>query len=202
MSLLDTLKKLFGNEAEPAASTTPDAPVTDAPAGKPSAAETQTPVSDPVPVEPETVEPEPVEPEPVEPEEDPETEAPSATDLLMLEYLRSEGLQPKVLDNNDLVFKYQMLAFIYHHTGKDVGYFHLTMPKIHTFGEDVRPAVLEAANKLNIQLKVAKVIVVDNTVWLEGEGIVDSTPKLGDFVPRILDLLIETRALYYKELND
>lgn len=164
MSLLDTLKTLFGGSSSDSSSNNP----------KP----------DPTP-----------ERKPTPPS------SPSDIDKLVIEFLKSQGLMPETLENGDTVFKYQMLTFIYFSSKNDTEFIHMALPGIHDFTDDTRSAVLEVINKLNFQLKVAKLIATDDDVWVSAEGMIDSTPNLEDFVPRMLDLLTRTRDLFYKELQ-
>jgi len=184
MGLLDKLKALFGAD-------TPDGG--DSPK-KPD----PTPQSQPKPEsKPELIR----KPEP-KPTPTPSSEnQPSTADRLMLEFLEEQGYIHKVLEDGDIQFKYQKLTFLYMSSNKDDLYFHLALPCVHEFEEDQRSVIIEATNKLNNDMKVAKYIVTDDDVWITAESLLDSTPKLEDFVPRFIDLLYNARKELYRELE-
>lgn len=177
MGLLDLIKALLGN-TNPKSEATSSRPETNE---KPARTEK--------PVEPK---------EPARPQEE---NVPSVADQLMLQFLKDQGLQPHVQDDGDILFKYQMMTFIYFASHEDINYFRLGLPFIYEFSEETRPVILAAANKLNCMAKCAKFVVTDDNVWITVDTLLDSTPKLEDFVPRLLELLIAIRQEFYKELT-
>ena len=139
--------------------------------------------------------------EPVSDAAQEESTVQSTADKLMLEFLQTQGFQPHVESNGDIVFKYQMVTFIYFASHDDDSFFRLALPSIQEFSEETRPVILAAANKLTCMAKCAKVLVMDDDVWISVEALLDSTPKLEDFVPRMMDLLLGIRQAFYKELS-
>ena len=49
---------------------------------------------------------------------------------MVFEYLKSQGLMPKIDEDNDIIFKYQMLTFIYFNNDDDEQFFRLALPGI------------------------------------------------------------------------
>ena len=124
----------------------------------------------------------------------------SAKDLV-LDFLRKEGFLPEVAENGNVVFKYQMTTFVFFVDENDEGFFQLAMPHIYDVTEDNRELVLEAANRVNQSLKVMKACVVDNSVWLMFEILLDATPDVKDIMPRALSILMGSRQAFYQELD-
>lgn len=125
----------------------------------------------------------------------------STSDKLMYEFLLEQGFQPHFNEHGDIVFKYQMCTFIYFSSHQDDLYFRLALPFVNEFSEETRPVILAAANKMNCLVKCAKFVVTDDDVWITVDSLLDSTPKLEDFVPRLMDLLLRVRQAFYDELK-
>jgi hypothetical protein len=124
------------------------------------------------------------------------------TSEMVLNYLKEQGLCPQVDDDGDIIFKYQMLTFIYFENDEDEKFFRLALPGIYDVTEDNRISVLEAVNEVNKRLKVAKAFIPDDDVWVSAETLMDDTPELDDFVPRILNILLGSRQKFYEIVNE
>lgn len=120
----------------------------------------------------------------------------------VLEFLRSQGFCPEVdSDNGNIVFKYQMLTFLFVNNDEDSDFFQLIMPNIYDVTDDNRDIVLEAVNKTNLSLKVAKAAVLDDSVYLFFEILLDQSPEVKDIIPRALGILQGTRQSFYENVN-
>lgn len=119
----------------------------------------------------------------------------------MIEFLRSQGFKYELDEDGDLFFKYQMRNFLYYANDDDQGFFQIAMPAIFDVTEDNREAVLEAANSVTASIKVAKVVIIGEKVWLFAELLLDSTPVYDDIVPRVLDILMGTQQQFYEALQ-
>lgn len=120
----------------------------------------------------------------------------------VLEFLRSQGFCPEVdSDNGNIVFKYQMLTFLFINNDEDSDFFQLIMPNIYDVTDDNRDIVLEAVNKTNLSLKVAKAAVLDDSVYLFFEILLDQSPEVKDIIPRALGILQGTRQTFYENVN-
>lgn len=117
------------------------------------------------------------------------------------EFLKSQGLMPKIDEDNDIVFKYQMKTFIVMDPEEDEQFLRIAMPGIFDIDENNRADVLEAANNINKMYKVAKCLVLDNNVWIVTEQLIDSTPNYEDIIPRLLNIIFGAHLDFYKELN-
>ena len=116
------------------------------------------------------------------------------------EYLAEEGLRPQEEDYG-FYFRYQMLTFIIHWDEEDAFFLRISMPAIFASDENNRGDVLEAINKVNLERKVIKCLLVDNEVWVVSEQLLDTTPQYADIIPRTLDALLGARMGFYEHLR-
>ena len=116
------------------------------------------------------------------------------------EYLAEEGLRPQEEDYG-FYFRYQMLTFIIHWDEEDAFFLRISMPTIFASDENNRGDVLEAINKVNLERKVIKCLLVDNEVWVASEQLLDTTPQYADIIPRTLDALLGARMGFYEHLR-
>lgn len=123
------------------------------------------------------------------------------TSEMVFEYLKSQGLMPKIDEDNDIIFKYQMLTFIYFNNDDDEQFFRLALPGIFDVTDENRVTVLEAINETNKRMKVAKAYIPKDDVWVAAEIMMDSTPVLDDMVPRLLNILTGARREFYDQIG-
>ena len=123
------------------------------------------------------------------------------TSEMVFEYLKSQGLVPKIDEDNDIIFKYQMLTFIYFNNDDDEQFFRLALPGIFDVTEENRTTVLEAMNEVNKRMKVVKAYIPREDVWIAAEIMMDSTPELDDIVPRLLNILLGARREFYDQIG-
>jgi len=123
------------------------------------------------------------------------------TSEMVLNYLKEQGFCPQ-LDDDVIVFKYQMCTFVFFVDDDDDKFFRLALPSIFDVTEDNRISVLEATNELNKRLKVVKAFIPNDEVWLSAETLMDETPELDDFVPRILSILFSARQKFYGIISE
>jgi hypothetical protein len=127
------------------------------------------------------------------------------TSEMVFEYLKKNGLSPTYYNDNTVIFKYQMATFIYVIDNNDVSFFRIEMPEIYDVTEDNRIAVLEAINEVTNTAKVAKAYIPtsggNRNVALSTEILIDGTPVLEDIIPRLLQLLMDTREYFYKVIS-
>jgi hypothetical protein len=55
--------------------------------------------------------------------------------------------------------------------------------------DENRARVYLAMDAMNRSVKVAEATIINDSVWLFAELLIDSTPELGDIVPRALGIL-------------
>lgn len=119
----------------------------------------------------------------------------------VLEFLRSQGFCPEVDEHGGIIFKYQMATFLFINNDEDSDFFQLTMPYIYDVTDDNRDIVLEAINKTNANMKVAKVCILHESVWAFFEILLDQSPDVKDIIPRALNILMGARQTLYENLN-
>ena len=121
---------------------------------------------------------------------------------MVMDFLKKQGFCPEVdEDNGNILFKYQMLTFIFFNNDEDEEFFQLACPGIFDVTEENRELVLEAANKVNDNTKVAKVIIVGEKVWVLFEVILDHSPEVGSIIERGLGILQHARQKFYDTLQ-
>ncbi len=119
----------------------------------------------------------------------------------VLEFLKTQGFCPEVDEHGGIIFKYQMATFLFINNDEDEEFFQLAMPHIYQVTDDNRDIVLEAANKTNTSMKVAKISVLDDSVWAFFEILLDQSPDVKDIIPRALNILMGARQTLYENLN-
>ena len=107
---------------------------------------------------------------------------------MMMEYLQKEGYMPK-RESYGISFRYQMKNYIFIDNDDDPSFFQLVMPGIYDVNDNNRIKVYRAMDAMNGSVKVAKASTYNDEVWIFAELLIDSTPQLGDIVPRALGIL-------------
>lgn len=123
------------------------------------------------------------------------------TTELMFEYLSSEGFRPEKSDFG-ISFRYEGKNFLFFENESDNEFFQLALPGIFEMDADNQLAVYRAMDATNGGLKVVKCCLFgDTNVWVFFEILIDSTPELGDIVPRALGMLKAGQQKFYDELQ-
>ena len=107
---------------------------------------------------------------------------------MMMEYLQKEGYMPK-RESYGISFRYQMKNYIFFDNDDDPSFFQLIMPGVLDVTDANRDRVYRAMDAMNGSVKVAKASTYNDEVWIFAELLIDSTPQLGDIVPRALGIL-------------
>ena len=123
------------------------------------------------------------------------------TTEMVLNFLKEQGFCPQVDERGSIIFKYQMSTFIFMNNDEDEEFFQLAYPGIFDVTEENRELVLEAANKVNSRIKVAKVIIPDDDVWVLFEVILDQSPEVSSIIQRGLGILMHARQNFYEALQ-
>lgn len=124
------------------------------------------------------------------------------TSEMVLDFLRKQGFCPEVdSDNGNIMFKYQMATFLFVNNNEDEEFFQLIMPFIYDVSEDNREIILEAANKINKDIKVVKACIMGESVWLLFENLLDQSPEVGSIIERALNILHGARQQFYDHLR-
>ena len=129
---------------------------------------------------------------------------------LMIDFLAEEGFRPHETEFG-IAFKYEGLNFLYFKDSEDEQYFRLMMPAIFVVTEDNEDMILHAMNDVNSNIKVVKLYTMDmedeqgnkeTSVWVAFEILADTTPELGDIVPRAITLLQGARIAFLARLEE
>ena len=124
------------------------------------------------------------------------------TSELVFEFLQKQGFCPQTdEENGNITFRYQMLSFLFVKNEEDQSFFQLILPAIFDVTEDNYTQVLKAVNEVNLGMKVVKVSVVGNSVWLFLESLLDHTPDISDIMPRALLILQNAQQRFYQEYH-
>jgi len=129
---------------------------------------------------------------------------------LMINFLAEEGFRPHETEFG-IAFKYEGFNYLYFKDDDDEQYFRLMMPAIFEVTEDNEDMVLKALNYVNSNIKVVKLYTMEmedednkkeTNVWVGFEILADTTPELGDIVPRALALLQAARMGFLSRLQE
>ena len=129
---------------------------------------------------------------------------------LMLDYLAEEGYRPHETPFG-IAFKKEGINYLYFKDEDDEQYFRLMMPAIFEVTEDNEETIMRVMNDVNGNTKVVKLYTMemedengkkDTSVWVAFEILADTTPELGDIVPRAINLLQGGRIAFLAKLEE
>lgn len=129
---------------------------------------------------------------------------------MMINFLAEEGFRPHETEFG-IAFKIEGINYLYFKDTEDEQYFRLIMPAIFEMTEDNEEMVLKAMNFVNSNIKVVKLYTMemedeegkkDVSVWVAFEILADTTPELGDIVPRAISLLNAARVGFLSKLEE
>ena len=129
---------------------------------------------------------------------------------LMMDYLAEEGFRPHETPFG-IAFKNEGINYLYFKDPEDEQYFRLMMPAIFQVTEDNEDTIMRAMNDVNSSIKVVKLYTMEmedeegkkeTSVWVAFEILADTTPELGDIVPRAINLLQGARIAFLANLEE
>ena len=129
---------------------------------------------------------------------------------LMMDFLAEEGFRPHEAPFG-IAFKNEGFNFLYFKDDDDEQYFRLLMPAIFDVTEDNEDTIMRVMNDVNSNIKVVKLYTMDMegeegkkdvSVWVAFEILADTTPELGDIVPRAISLLKAARIGFLSKLEE
>ena len=129
---------------------------------------------------------------------------------MMIDFLAEEGFRPHETPFG-IAFKKEGFNFLYFKDEDDEQYFRLMMPAIFVVTEDNEETIMRAMNDVNGNIKVVKLYTMEmedpdgkkeTSVWVAFEILADSTPELGDIVPRAISLLQGARVAFLSKLEE
>lgn len=119
----------------------------------------------------------------------------------VFEALKNEGLVP-VMENFGISFKFQMTNYVYMEDENDESFFNLLIPNIYDVSEENELEVLRAINNVNNSMKVAKLVISNDSVWVCFENLLDKEYKMEDLVPVAVSTLYQARQRFYAALKE
>ena len=129
---------------------------------------------------------------------------------LMIDYLAEEGFRPHETPFG-IAFKNEGINYLFFKDDEDEQYFRLMMPAIFEVTDDNEETIMKVMNEVNGTIKVVKLYTMDmeddkgkteTSVWVAFEILADSTPELGDIVPRAISLLKGARIAFLAKLEE
>lgn len=119
----------------------------------------------------------------------------------VFEALKNEGLVP-VMENFGISFKFQMTNYVYMEDENDESFFNLLIPNIYDVSEENELEVLRAINNVNNSMKVAKLVISNDSVWVCFENLLDKDYKMEDLAPVAISTLYQARQRFYAALKE
>ena len=117
-------------------------------------------------------------------------------------HLKELGLMPKIDEDGDIAFTYQMVHFAVIASDGDDYFLRMTIPNIYEVDENNRLDVLEACSRVSCMVKVAKVFIAPNdNVWVAAEQLLDKTPNYEDVIPRTIRILMGAMKAFGNEIE-
>ena len=103
-----------------------------------------------------------------------------------------------------LLFTYQGGEFVIADNSSDTDFLSVMMPSILKYeeeDEETRVTLLEVCNNINDTVKVVKATIDESTVWLTTDILLCDFSDIDAILPRLLDLLHDTRYRFSHELR-
>lgn len=100
----------------------------------------------------------------------------------VFEALKSEGLVPS-MEEFGIAFKFQMTNYIYMQDENDEEFFNMLIPNIFDVNEENEYDVLRAVNAVNNSMKVVKLVVSGDSIWVCFENELDAEHLLTESFP-------------------
>ena len=119
----------------------------------------------------------------------------------VMEVLQKQGLLPQ-REEFGIIFKYQMLNFLYLFEENDENYFSMYMPYIFEVDEENIDDVLKVINIVNNEMKVLKLVVNDDNVWCCFEEKLTENTDLEDIVSYAVVSLFQAKINFFKRLKE
>ena len=129
---------------------------------------------------------------------------------LIFDFLAEEGFRPHETEFG-IAFKSEGFNFLFFKDDEDEQYFRLMMPAIFEVTEDNEDMILKAMNDVNGNIKVVKLYTMEmedeeekksTSVWVAFEILADTTPEIGDIMPRAITLLKGGRIAFLARLEE
>lgn len=117
---------------------------------------------------------------------------------LYTEYLSNEGYKPEVDGDGDVRFKKEGAKFVILIDERDPEFFALALPNIWDFDSDAKKALsIDACNRVNAEVKSAKLFTVKNNVWVSSELMFGEPAQFKAVFERITAAALHARQVFY-----
>lgn len=119
------------------------------------------------------------------------------------EFLSAEGYRPEADADGDLTFRADGLNFLFVTEATDPHYARLTLPAIWCLETptDVQ-VVRRVVDELNRELKLIKVYVLDEAIWLSVEMLCPDIRQWMDYLPRLIETLVRATRRLAESIHD
>lgn len=94
-----------------------------------------------------------------------------------------------------------MLSFIINWDETDAFFLSIALPSIFSVDENNRGDILEVINNVNLERKQIKCFLAHDNVWIAADQLLDTTPNFEDIIPRVLDMLLQARIVFFEFLR-
>ena len=84
-----------------------------------------------------------------------------------------------------------MLSFIINWDETDAFFLSIALPSIFSVEENNRGDILEVINN----------VLAHDNVWIAADQLLDTTPNFEDIIPRVLDMLLQARIVFFEFLR-
>ena len=102
-------------------------------------------------------------------------------------FLDQQSVEINVIDANTWSFKYEGLNYIFISDPEDPYYFRIMLPNVSPYNNDLE--FLNKCLECTTGVKVAKVLLIDNTIWLSCEQFIYSSNGFADLYKRSISTL-------------
>ncbi len=128
---------------------------------------------------------------------------------LVYDYLKAANVTPSE-NEIGLSFNFQGLNFLLWHDEEDPLFYRLTIPGVFDVTDENFAEAIMASNSVNWNFKVVKAVVYEyeddkssgSSVWICFEQLLDSTPEVGDIVPRSIHMMIAACEAFMKYMSE
>lgn len=113
----------------------------------------------------------------------------------MYDYLCRNEMNPEDV-GGDIYFEHEGRKFIFVNDDRDATFFEIDMLYLLSVPTDSADTILRIINNVNCKQKLVKLVLVNGYVNASAEIILDSSPELGDLVPRLIKLLVHAQDAF------
>lgn len=130
---------------------------------------------------------------------------------LVVKFLKENKIEPEKTEFG-LRFFLENWSFLLWNDPDDPAFFRLTLPGIFDVTDDNFAEAIICCNMVNMDYKVVKAAIYtfdgDNegeeemNVWMSFEQVLDSTPEVGDLVPRAVNSLVDAAHDFVQKMTE